>query len=126
MKKISALFVLIIITFTFAAVFAMSKAPAEDFTKTDGWKKIDLRAKGAWMDYKSGKTKSRGLEFTIKTTHRLDKSELADLKDAGFKKRTTIGKIMTGSAKTKNLPEVANLEFMEAMELAVPMSFKKR
>jgi len=37
-----------------------------------------------------------------------------------------VGTIVTGSLAARSVPEVAALPFVQAMELAVPMSIKKR
>jgi len=44
--------------------------------------------------------------------------------DSGFRARSVIGRIVTGSVDVGDLPQVANLKFISAMELAVPMMLK--
>ena len=46
------------------------------------------------------------------------------LLDAGFMYRSIIGNILTGSVKAKDVPAVAKLKCVSAMELAVPLSLK--
>ena len=80
--------------------------------------------KTAWKEAESEGKRSKMLECIIKTEESPDKNGRNTLKNAGFKGRTFIGRIITGSVAVKNLPDVANLEMVKVMELAVPMSLK--
>jgi len=107
---------------------AMAKKPVNTipFEESPGWKKIDLRMKTAWKEAESAGKRSKMLECIIKTEEKPDKDGRELLKRAGFKTRTFIGRIVTGSVAAGDLPMVANLEMVEIMELAAPMSLKKK
>jgi hypothetical protein len=105
---------------------AKPAAAGNSFEKTEGYQKIDLRLREAW---KNALAEGRGdglLECILKTSSRVTSEYKTALNAAGFRARTAIGKIVTGSVKAKDVPAVANLDFVEAIELAVPMSLKKK
>ncbi|NLD28548.1 MAG: hypothetical protein GX659_07085 [Myxococcales bacterium] len=106
----------------------MAKKHSESakFEESPGWNKIDLRMKTAWKEAESEGKRSKMLECIIKTEEKPDKDGRELLKRAGFKTRTFIGRIVTGSVAAGDLPMVANLEMVEIMELAAPMSLKKK
>ena len=106
----------------------MAKKPSESiqFEESPGWKKIDLRMKTAWKEAESVGKRSKMLECIMKTEEKPDKNGREALKQAGFAARTFIGRIITGSVAVGDLPTVANLEMVQVMELAVPMSLKKK
>ena len=64
------------------------------------------------------------LECIVKTKAPLSPDDKVVLTSAGFVVRSVIGNIATGSLAADNLPSVAALNFIEAMELAAPMSLK--
>ena len=97
-----------------------------NFEESPGWNKIDLRMKTAWKEAESEGKRSKTLECIIKTEKKPDKDGREALKQAGFMARTFIGRIVTGSVAVGELPTVANLEMVQVMELAVPMSLKKK
>ena len=115
--------------FAFAAVsFASASAPspAKDFENSPAWAKLDLRAREAWRQgVKSGES-GAALEGFIKPPRQATADDKALLAQAGFAARTTAGSILTGSVSAKNVPAVASLDFVQAMELAVPLSTKQR
>lgn len=106
---------------------AMSKAPdkASTFKDSKGWNKIDLRLRQAWLESEEKGEGDAHLECILKASSKITDDEKMALSDAGFKYRTVIGQIVTGGLKAKDLPSVANLEFVQAMELAVPLSLKR-
>ena len=117
----------LVATFTQSKLLASSKSPEKvSFEETEGWKKIDLRLREAWLDATKKGDKKRKLECIAKTKKRVSADDKAILKNAGFTHRTVIGRIVTGSLNVKDLPDVANLELIEAMELATPMTLKKK
>ncbi len=129
MKKpvLIAIFLLAIVSP--ALIFAMGQkkqsAVPIAFEETNGWQKLDLRAKMAWQDF--AKTGSPA-EFDcimklVAPASALDKDSL---KQAGFVAQTFIGRIITGSMPAEKLPDIANLSQVEAIELSTPMSLKKR
>jgi len=107
---------------------ALTKKPSElhPFNETAGWKKIDLRLREAWIDAMAKNDDSKYFECIMKAFHPMSKDEKEQLGGAGFKARNTIGAIATGRLMAKDLPEVANLDFVQAMELAVPMTLKPK
>lgn len=103
---------------------AMSKAPSpQKFEDTTGWKKIDLRAKEAYRTY-LGTGKNQTIDAIIKTKEKPSKAQKDQLKNSGFMARTFIGKIITGSIDMQDLSKMANLDFVEVIEMSVPMSLK--
>lgn len=80
----------------------------------------------AWRDSIAAGNKKVQFECLMKTTSPLTEDDKVILKDSGFKLRTVIGQIITGSVEAAKLPSVANLPLVQAMELAAPMSIKKK
>lgn len=107
-------------------IHAFAKPPGQEkpFQETDGWEKIDLRLREAWTTSVKENRRDANLECTMKTKTKISGSEREKLLSAGFKYRTVIGTIVTGSLLVRDLPRVSNLDFVQAMELAVPMSLK--
>ncbi|MBT3182543.1 MAG: hypothetical protein HN337_08570 [Deltaproteobacteria bacterium] len=101
----------------------MAKSP-ENFSESGGYKKIDLRLREAWKTSMKDGDGNRTLQCIMKTRSRISDSEQKQLKSSGYKFRTIIGRIITGTLKAKDLPTVANLDFVIAMELSTPMSLK--
>jgi len=120
---------------TFVAAVAITAAPATDtfaaaqrpakakaFESSPGYEKLDLRLREAWS---AKPTSRKTIECILKATDRMGEDDKAMLAAAGFNARTVIGKIATGNLKVRDVPEVANLRFIQVMELAVPLSLKK-
>lgn len=107
---------------------AGTKAPpaAENFDKSNGWNKLDMRLRQAWQDARDAGDMDKAFECLLKTSRRMSADEKAMLGSAGFAHRSVIGTIVTGSVAAGRLPAVADLSFVEAMELAVPLTLKKR
>lgn len=134
MKSTPALFTIaiIMIILVFSTVpggsVAMSKHPKENQSPEEsvGWKKLDLRLREAWKEATQSGDDGRVFECLLKTKSRATGADREKLKAAGFKYRTFIGQIVTGSVAAKDLPAVSNLDTVEAMELAVPLSLKKQ
>jgi len=126
MKKviISAVFLTVALGVFATSIHAMSSKPKEKvpFEETAGYKKIDLRLRDGWQSSNDNNV----FECILKTTEKADAKQKEALQNAGFKTRTFIGKIVTGSMKRGDLYTVANLDFVEAIELAVPLSLKKK
>jgi len=101
----------------------MAKSP-DTFSETAGYKKIDLRLREAWSTSVKEDGGNKILQCIMKTKSRISDSEKERLKSAGYKFRTVIGRIITGSLKAKDVPGVSNLDFVVAMELSTPMSLK--
>ena len=119
---------LVIIAIPPSICHGMAKKHSEaiKFEESPGWNKIDLRMKTAWKEAESEGKRSKMLECIIKIDEKPDKDGREALKQAGFAARTFIGRIVTGSVAVGELPTVANLEMVQVMELAVPMSLKKK
>ncbi len=94
------------------------------FETTPGWNKLDGRLKQAWKEAVSKNQLELNLEILIKTNQPISNIQEKNLSNAGFVLRTKIKKINVGLIKVQNLPEVANLKCVIALELAVPMSLK--
>ena len=107
-----------------AHAFARAPEKGAEFEGSPAWQKLDLRMREAWLDaHKKGRRKKR-LECLLKTKARVSADERSLLEGAGFAPRSVIGDIITGNVQVRYVPAVAGLEFVQAMELAVPMSFK--
>ncbi len=106
-----------------ALASARRPAKAKDFESTPGYEKLDLRLKEAWREKPSGKDL---LECILKARGRMGEDDQAALAAAGFNARTVVGTIATGNLMVRDVPDVANLPFVQVMELAVPMSLKGR
>ena len=81
-----------------------------------------MNLRNSWQDSKDDAV----LECLLKTSTRPTEDQKEALAKAGFKARTFIGKIITGSVKRGNLKAVANRDFVEAMEASTPLSLKKK
>jgi hypothetical protein len=104
--------------------FASAAKPkkVEAFEASPGYEKMDLRLREAWRE---NPTSKQSAECILKARDRISEDDNAALAAAGFKTRTLIGSIATGSLSMRDVPDVANLPFVQVMELAVPMSLKK-
>jgi len=110
-----------------AAGSASHPGKSEDFKGSPVYDKLDLRFKQAWEEsIAKGGDPDKSLECMMKLAAKPTDDERALLSAAGFKSRTVVGTIVTGNLAAKSVPEVAALPFVQAMELAVPMSIKKR
>lgn len=101
------------------------EAPAA-FEGSPAWAKLDLRARQAWSDAMAKGVRTTSFECLMKTSAPISGDERALLESAGFSIHTVIGVILTGSVRALALPAVASLDFVRAMELAAPMSIKKK
>jgi len=104
-----------------ALASAKRPAKAQNFESTPGYEKLDLRLREAWREKPSGKDL---LECILKARDRMGEADQAALAAAGFNARTVVGTIATGNLRVRDVPDVANLPFVQVMELAVPMSLK--
>ena len=95
------------------------------FRNSDAWKKLDGRFKQAWDESMSKGDSRHVFECLIKTKATPTEGQKRELTAAGYAYRSIIGKILTGSVKAEDVPEVASLPFVQVMELAVPLSPKK-
>ncbi len=108
---------------------AFSRRPKKDtnFEGSPAWEKLDLRMRQAWKESTAeGGDRDKVLECIMKAENMPSPDDKAALTAAGFKGRTFAGRIITGSVKADDVPEVARLPFITAMELAVPMELKKK
>ncbi|MFH0800615.1 MAG: hypothetical protein V2A66_10620 [Pseudomonadota bacterium] len=113
---------------THGDAMASAKAPVKGagFEGSAAWAKADLRLREAWRGASEKGKGSERLECLMKTRMPIGANERALLKSAGFVVHTVIVTIATGDLAAKNLPAVASLDFVESMELAAPMSIKRK
>lgn len=134
--KISKMIVLAVLCFTLPAMTSCAgkktenptaKAPSkiDAFKSSPDWAKLDLHFKQAWEKAMTTNETKKKLDCFIKTTAKMNKNEKSSLADAGYTLRSLTGKIGTGSVEAADVPQVAALPFIAAMELAVPVSPKK-
>ncbi len=97
----------------------------EIFKSSEGWQKLDGRFRSAWENAMTKKDFEKSFECLLKTQGKPTNAEKKSLDEAGFHRRSVIGKISTGSIAAGDVPQVAALPFVKIMELAVPMSIKK-
>jgi len=103
---------------------AMSSNPdkkAVILEKSAGWDKLDLGMRRKWNEARRTKHYDSMVECIMKMDEKPNKKEVVLLRKNGFHVGMTVGKIITGNIRMKNLPSVANIPFVEAIEASVPM-----
>ncbi len=116
------------ITFLYAGdapASAKAPEPTASFDSSPAFSKLDLRSREAWRNQIASKNPGAKLECFIKTSRPATDDDKALLAAAGFKARTFVGSIATGEVTAAKLQPVAELDFVSAVELAVPLSTKK-
>lgn len=114
-KFVFYLFILIQICFSLHGI------AGEDVFK--GWDKLNTAARQFVSD-KSNEGLSA--EVIVKTKRSVNRSIKKSFKKVNFKYRSVINNIVTGSISYNNLPALAKLNFVENIELAVPLGPKKQ
>lgn len=114
---------------TISMVYASARAPSKKadiftFETSAAWQKADLRLRTAWHEAMQRDKKNTKFECILKTRDEMTADQKAIIKSAGFNYRSLIGNIVTGSFEARNLPAIAELKFVEAIELAMPMGIK--
>ena len=125
LRMTTLLAIILIICPLLAHASAGKPSKSASFETSAGWEKIDLRTRQIWRESIDKNRQNSKLECIIKTKVPISKDNKSILISAGFKPQAVIGTIVTGSVSVKNLPSVANLEIVEAMELAIPVGIKK-
>ena len=95
------------------------------FEPDEAWNKLDGRFKIAYSKAISKNDEHLPFDCMLKTKVKPTAKTKKMLLDAGFMYRSIIGNILTGSVEVKDVPAVAKLKCVSAMELAVPVSLKK-
>jgi len=105
---------------------AFSSRPKDylDFQKSPGYRKINLPLRINWEDIMHHNKKNQRIECIIKTNQKLTEDQFAALDKSKFAIRAIIGTIITGTIIAKQLPQLANLEFITSIEGSVPVSPK--
>jgi hypothetical protein len=103
-----------------AGFFIASTCHATD-AAFNGWDKLDLRAK-QFVENKSNEGKTA--EIIIKTTKPVRHAQKKTFKKVGFEYKSIINNIVTGSIAWNKLKALANVKFVERIELAVPVGPK--
>ncbi|PIU55040.1 MAG: hypothetical protein COS89_08430, partial [Deltaproteobacteria bacterium CG07_land_8_20_14_0_80_38_7] len=80
----------------------------------------------AWLTAYQENDLARSFEIMIKTDGKISDNKNRVLFVNGFMTRSTIGSIATGTVRAGDVPKVAKIEFVKVMELAIPMSIKRR
>lgn len=127
MKQVFTIILVFILVNSFAA--CCNTCPASAYAKggfeaSPAWGKLDIRFQDAWKEANQKKTRSRSFECMLRLTGTPLPREKEALAGAGFKARSFIKKIVTGSVAARDVPAVAELPFVEVMELAVPVTGK--
>ncbi|HPM41193.1 MAG TPA: hypothetical protein PLY45_02000 [bacterium] len=127
MKILISLLVAASILLPAQAAFSSAKTPKApaSFEGSPAFSKLDLRSREAWRSQLASKDPGKKLECFIKSIRPMTKDDKALLATAGFKARTFVGTIATGEVTAEGLQSVAELDFVSAVELAVPLSTKK-
>lgn len=112
-----------VLVFTLAA--GAAGAQEFDFQRSGDFKKLDGRARSAWVDAMRAGDEKRELKCMLKVAGKMDQRQKNDLARAGFKPGTIIQTIVTGSVAVGKVPSVAKLHFVKVLELAVPLGIKK-
>jgi hypothetical protein len=89
------------------------------FRSSDGYKKLDNRFRQAWDKAITKGDFHKSFECLLKTKGKPTEGELRLLRDSGFTYRSITGQILTGNLAAVDVADVANLPFVQAMELAV-------
>lgn len=119
--KIAALLLLVLIV----AAGGPSLAQQYDFERSPHFQKLDGRARTAWVGAMQAGDKKRDMSCIIKVRERLDQNRKNRLSAAGFRPGTIIQTIVTGSIAAEKVPSLAALDFVQAVELAVPLNIKR-
>lgn len=97
---------------------------AVGFEGSDAWRKADLRLREAWRNATEEGRSDQRIECLIKAAGPISEGERKALERTGFAARSVAGAIASGDLAAGDLPRVAALSFVEALELAAPMSLK--
>lgn len=126
MKKIIS-FIIILNLGLFISCASKHSTPESmaSFKSSSSWNKLDGRFKQAWTEAVENNDEDRLFEVLLKTARPLSPEEKETLNTAGLAARVVIGRIVTGSVKAEDVPAVADLSFVQTMELAAPMTLKK-
>ncbi len=103
----------------------LALAQQYDFERSPNFQKLDGRARTAWLNAMRAGDRKRDLSCIIKVRERLDQKEKNRLAGTGFRPGTIIQTIVTGSIEAEKVPSLAALEFVQVVELAVPLDIKK-
>lgn len=119
MKKLIYIFI--------AVLMSSSIAHAQEFSfqKSSDYSKLDLRARNAWLDAMRSGDEDRNLKCMLKVTERMSQDQKNKLASAGFEPTTIIQTIVTGQARANKIPKIAALDFVQIIELAMPLDLKK-
>ncbi len=85
-----------------------------------GWQKLDINARQTWEDYRQLK-----MELMIKCTKPVGKAEKKIISEAGFIPTVCAGDICTGKIAINDLPKLATVDFLQAVEGAKALHYKK-
>ena len=121
MKKL--LLIGTVLAFTFVA--AAHAAEKLDFEKSPNFKKLDGRARMAWIAGMKNGGDKKELDCLIKVAAKMTPEQKSKLVGAGYKPGTIIDTIVTGKAPVNKVPAIAALDFVKALELAVPLNLKE-
>lgn len=119
--KITIRILSVVLMMTFVACH-VSNRPS--FKNSKDWGKLDGRLKIEYQKVTSKGGDEKPLECIIKTKSALRKKDKQKLLNSGFNYKSIIGRIITGSIAAKDLTSLAALDFVEAVELAVPLTQK--
>lgn len=113
-NKIKGLFIIAILIALLAPI-----CHAEQFA---GWDKMDIRAR---QFVERTVNNDVQMDIIIKTVKPAGWYYKMRFKRAGFKYRSIIKNIITGNIAVSNINKLAGLDFVERIELSVPLDIKR-
>jgi len=123
MKKYLILISVVLITLSCSAKqISMSEAPSKELNT----KKVDLRLRSAYERAKKEGNWSKEFKCLAKLNQNATSNALKKLKKNGFKVGIKARTIVTGIVTAGKLPQVVDLSEVKYLELAVPLSQKKK
>jgi hypothetical protein len=94
------------------------------FAQSSNFRKLDLRAQTAWRDAMRAGDKDKRFSCLVKVEKKMSQRQQNALVGTGFKPGTIIQTIVTGTVAVKDVPALAGLGFVRAVELARPLGVK--
>jgi len=100
-----------------------TQAPADiilSFQNSRFWKKLDVNAQKEWLDAMNKGDTDRRFDCFVRVRWPADRGDESFLISKGFNVRFFSGTIATGHMKAKDMPDVAELSFVDKIQLSGP------
>jgi hypothetical protein len=99
----------------------MEVVQMNSFGTPEGVKKLDPLLRYELLKLQDSSQLDMELDIIIATKDELNETERETLREKGANIRSVIGKIITCSARAKDIFEIAELEFVERIEISKPL-----